>query len=88
MKRISIEDFVQGQKQIKFYGRRVGYCSRPGLPLSFLTDAKNQCGLTPEEKTEVIAYAIGELGHIRKTPQTEPFWPKKEPEHGNEGIDD
>lgn len=82
--RISIEPFAFDQQQIKFYGRRIGYCgTKPNMPINFLTDARSkhgpQCKLTPEEKTEVIAYVIEQLGSVRKTNQTAKFWPEEKP---------
>lgn len=91
-KRISLSPHVADQQNILFYGRRVGYCGTlPGMPITFLTDSKGQCGLTAEEKTEVIAFVIGELGHVKQTHQTKPYWPKSTEvvyERERQGVDD
>lgn len=81
--RISLEPFMFDQQQIKFYGRRVGYCgTRAGMPVNFLTDARSkhgpQCGLTDSERTEVLAFVIQQLGSVKKTQQTLRYWPQEQ----------
>jgi hypothetical protein len=69
--RIAIIPFVLDQQQILFWGRRVGYCGTgPNMPVTFLTDSKDQCGLQDDERRDVIRHVIATLGSIKPTPQT------------------
>ena len=54
-----LDEFVLGAKNIKVYGRRVGYYHANGT-IAFLIDA--QCRLTQEEKIDVVNHIGVTLG--------------------------
>jgi hypothetical protein len=69
--KIALMPHAADQQQILFYDRRVGYCGyTPNMPVCFLTDKRNQCGLTKDERIEVLQYVRDNVGPIKWTPQT------------------
>ncbi len=71
-KKITVIPFLDSQQQIIFWGRRVGYCGTgDNCPVMFLTDARGQCGLTLDEKREVVLYVEEHVGLIKRTPTIE-----------------
>ena len=69
--KITLQPFVGDQLSIHVWGRRVGYCGNaPGYPVCFLTDKRNQCGLTRLERIEVLQHVRDTIGDIKPTPAT------------------
>ena len=79
---------ILDQQNVLFHGRRVGYCGdKAGMPICFLIE--DQCKLNDDEKREVVAFVIKQLGSAKITPQTAAYFPTI-PEGGNDeqSVDD
>ena len=70
--KITVIPHAFDQQQILFWNRRVGFCGYgERKPVNFLTDSRNQCGLTDEEKREVVRYVDRNVGRVKRTPTIE-----------------
>ena len=88
MEKIRFTPHFADQQNVLVFDRRIGYCgTKPNMPVNFLHP--KECGLTDEEKREVMAFVIGVLARVKPTPQTLQYFPTKEPDAGtaDEGSD-